>query len=148
MTIEHCLNCYEHYLLALEMASPQKEQVLDVLAARDAVERTLTDGAKLSGVQWVKLKKLDDRLKQQKDAIAQTLDLEQWRETVKPSESAWWWFCDLPKPLGWWERFDWVWNSVNLVCLTISVSLAFAARSPTTMARSVFAQRVVRRSVG
>ncbi|MEL7039270.1 MAG: tetratricopeptide repeat protein [Cyanobacteria bacterium J06592_8] len=130
MTIEHSLNCYEHYLLALETVnSPQRDQVLNVLVSRDAVQRTLIDGAKFSGVQWVKLKKLDDRLKQQKDAIAKTLDLEQWRETVKPSESAWWWFCDLPKPLGCWERFDWVWNGVNLICLTISVSLVLDTSS-------------------
>ncbi len=124
MTIEHFLNCYKHYLLTLEtITSPQPEQVLDVLAARDAVQQTLVEGAKLSGVQWLKLNQLDDRLKQQKEKIIQNLSLEQWRETVKPSESAWWWFCAPPKPQHWSEKYDWVFNSLNLALLTASVSL-------------------------
>lgn len=120
MTIEHSLNCYEHYLQALKNAtSPREEQVLNVLAARDAVQQLLADGAKLSGVQWRQLSQLDECLKQQTDQIIQNLDLEQWRKTVQPSESAWWWYCDVSK----WEKFDWVWNSINLVCLGISISL-------------------------
>ena len=126
MTIEHYLNCYEQSLLALETAtSPQIEpvSVLDVLAARDALQQILADGAKLSGVQWFKLNQLDERLKQQKEKIIQNLSLEQWRETVQPSESAWWWYCDPPKPQHWSEKYDWAFNGLNLALLTASVSL-------------------------
>ncbi|MGB3404015.1 MAG: tetratricopeptide repeat protein [Microcoleaceae cyanobacterium] len=130
MTIEHSLNCYQQSLLTLKTTtSPREEQVLNVLAARDAVQQNLADGAKLSGVQWRKLSQLDECLKQQKNQIVQNLDLEQWREIVKPSESAWWWFCDLPKPLKWWEKYDWVWNSINLICLGISISLVVDSSS-------------------
>lgn len=124
------LNCYKQYLRDLEATqSPQPEQVLDVLAARDTVQQDLADGAKLSGFQWLQLNELDDRLKKQKDAIATTLDLAQWRETVQPPESAWWWFCDSQKPLKWWEKFDWIWNGLNLIFLTISISLVLNTSS-------------------
>jgi tetratricopeptide (TPR) repeat protein len=130
LTIEHSLNCYEHYLIALETAtSPREEQVLNVLAARDAVQQTLVEGATLSGAQWLKLNQLDESLKQQKDKITQTLDLEQWRETVQPSESAWWWYCDLSKPSHWSLKSNWVFNGLNLALLTTAVSLVLDTSS-------------------
>ena len=63
--------------------------------------------------------KLDIRLKEQSKAIAQTINLTEWRSLIHPSADAWWWFLD-ESPFHPQNRRDSLWKGLSIVLLTIS----------------------------
>lgn len=47
--------------------------------------------------------------------------LEDLRDVLKPSETAWWWFQKIP--IRWWDRLDLAWNTLTLIWLAATFSL-------------------------
>lgn len=116
------LRQYEAVLSNLEAAAPPSEAViLDVLIVRDQVQNAIAHATVVPDSQRVTLYRLDQRLRRQANQIAQGVSLADWRESLSPPDSAWWW--KFPQPLDPRDRFDWFWNGFTLACLTASLSL-------------------------
>ncbi len=117
------LERYSATLTALEEAQPQPapEQILAVLKARDVIHAALADDTQDAVEGLITVVKLDSRLKQQTERIAQAVKLADWRASFHPPAQAWWWFVEAPPSR--WDRFDWLWGALTVVCLTIVLSL-------------------------
>ena len=74
------LERYEATIAALEATnSPSREQILDVLTARDAVQATLSSQSPAPRWSLLQVNELDNRLKEQSKFIVQTINLADWR---------------------------------------------------------------------
>jgi tetratricopeptide (TPR) repeat protein len=121
--LDSTLRQYEAALTQLEAApSPPTEAIiLDVLIGRDQVQGAIAHTPLATNSQRVTLYKLDQRLRRQSNHIAQGVVLADWRESLNPPDSAWWW--KFPQPLDPRDRLDWLWSGLTLACLTASLSL-------------------------
>lgn len=117
----------DHYAVVLDemvkaAPNPSTQQIMKVLLARDKVEAGLPQKTQLSGDDLVKLVELDKRLKQQADTVSKDNQLADYRQSLKPLDSSWWWFLE-PKPKSHkLDRFDWVWNGLTVACLVMTTS--------------------------
>ncbi len=110
--------------LALKRGKPappiHRSIILDVLIARDTVQKVLEDKTQdLSGkiddlVDLVDLVDLDNRLKKQSKWIA-CVNLPDCRASFNPPTQSWWWFIE--------PRFAQWMNLLSIVCLVLSLSL-------------------------
>lgn len=140
MNMGRALERYSATIKALEEAQPRPspQQILAVLKARDHVQTALADKEQDSVDDLSTVLELDRRLKLQAARIAQAVGLEEWRASLQPSEEAWWWFMQLPPRR--WDRFDWLWTPITVLCLIIALGLVvdissrFIAGGPDTWA--------------
>lgn len=101
-------------------------QALRVLRSRDQIQTALSKSSFISNDDLVRIADLDLQLKQQAQAILQTEQLGQLRQTIDPPESSWWWHLESPleeaksEPAS--GQFDWVWNVGTVTCLVIATS--------------------------
>jgi len=146
---ERALDHYATSLTALEKTalSPSAEQILTVLIARDAVQAALTDKTQESMESLLTVIALDKRFKGQAPSISQVVTLADWRVSVNPAAEAWWWFFEPAKRPQRWDRFDWLWSVLVVLCLTAALSLVvdissrFLSSGPDTLgAFAVIAQ--------
>ena len=123
MNLERPLESYSTTVQALEESQPlpSAEQVLAVLKARDEVQAALVDKAGDRPENLIRVIELDRRLKRQSARVAQAVKLADWRASLQPSDKAWWWFIEAPP--GRWDRFDWLWTALTILCLTVSLGL-------------------------
>jgi tetratricopeptide (TPR) repeat protein len=123
MNLDRFVEHYSATIISLEAAQPRpsSEHILSVLKARDEVQTALIDRTEDRPEDLIQVIELDRRLKQQSVRIAQTVKLADWRLSFQPSDKAWWWF--LEAPLSRWDRFDWLWTALSILCLTISLGL-------------------------
>lgn len=126
MASKKLIQALEHYsvtLCAVEEAQPQpsSEQILAVLRARDAIEAALTDKTEDPTEGLITIVQLDNRLRQQAAPIAQTVKLADWRASLQPPAQSWWWYFEASPSR--WDRFDWLWSVLTILCLTISLGL-------------------------
>ncbi len=99
LPIDRALDEYAVSLKSLDAVKPQKtlraEQVLSILVARDEVLRSMgADDCECSAVTVRRLIELDDRLRKGAGRMARVVrerELERWRSSVQPGETAWWW---------------------------------------------------------
>ncbi len=102
---------------------PRHGVVLAVLMARDVVHSALLDKTQASIEVVLTLTQLDNRLKQHAAAITQGISLADWRDSFHPPPESWWWFLSPPTPPQRWNRFDWLWNTLSVICLTLALSV-------------------------
>src|SRR5688572_21923173 len=116
MNLSQSLERYLATLTALEEAQPQPSgtQILDVLKARDEIHSALAAKAQDPPEDLIKLLQLDSRLKQQTARISQVAKLADWRASLQPPAQAWWWFLEAPSSR--WDRFDWLWTALTILC--------------------------------
>lgn len=77
--------------------SDAQSKIMTLLIARDDVARALAESDDLSAVDVVQITDLDERLKSASvtiDAAAGRTTLINWRQSIHPLESAWWWSLD------------------------------------------------------
>ena len=117
INFERAIERYTEQLAKLEAAAPplSAEQVLEVLAARDAVHRAsvVTPPAILPAGGLAVLPALDKRLKKKSPLLFQQAKLADWRACLHPPPEAWWWYLDPPDSLG--SRFRWVPDAIVLL---------------------------------
>ena len=115
---------YQHILTQIEQTdpTPQAEQILQVLLARDAVQDALKNGESAPASILLRLAELDQRLQKQQALLASREDYPRWRKSIQPPDSSWWWNFTI-ETRRWWTYLDWLWNGLILVFLAISVSL-------------------------
>ena len=136
--LEKTLEAYAESLEALEKAdsSPSLESCLNVLVARDEIQKLLSEKSPAASKALPRLSALDDRIKQQSKVIAREVPLEKWREIIKPPSSAWWWYLKTPKPFRFWYDLDWLWDTLTVpihavnLALVVSISVRFLAGGP------------------
>jgi tetratricopeptide (TPR) repeat protein len=124
----------ERYLSILSSIETNKESVttelcLDILIVRDQVQSLMEAQFPVSSQYLPTLSQLDEKLKQNIGLIAQNIPLSEWREIVKPPDSAWWWHFEKKQPVHPWNRFNWLWEGTTLVALTIDFALVAAISS-------------------
>lgn len=104
--LDESLERYDRALRELESAAQNKqnpfiEQIVEVLVARDVVEKRRVEAQNPSGASIAKLIELDSRLKEQRQAIATAQDnnfrenLSKSKESLNIPPTNWWW--DLAK---------------------------------------------------
>jgi len=110
---------YTQAIVRLESVQPvTREDVLEVLLARDAAQLYCQKNMILPADVLLRLSQLDDRLQQQIHTIVQHGDLANWRSSFQPPTSAWWWYLELPQAVDRRDRLDWLWNGLAIICLT------------------------------
>ena len=125
--LEQAIANYATALKAIEDAasSPSFEQLVEVLVARDAVEKIKQTTECATGNSLAQLIQLDQRLKDQGEKLAQTAQLTDCRRSIQPPETAWWWFLEPSPPQDpWFSRFDWCWNLLTVGCLVVAGTFA------------------------
>lgn len=102
--------------------SPSLEHYLNVLITRDEIERLLEEKGPVASYVLLKLRLLDDRFKQQKEILAQTVPLAEWRQIVEPPDTAWWWHFKASEPsMNLWTRLArWLWKGLTIPTLTLN----------------------------
>ncbi|BAZ39006.1 tetratricopeptide TPR_2 [Calothrix sp. NIES-4101] len=91
---------YEKALFALESPpKPSSEELLEVLLARDAVEKAWTKQQQPPRHLTAKIIELDKRLKAQSQAFANDDIVDEWKNNLKPPEMNWWWSFTRSIPL-------------------------------------------------
>jgi tetratricopeptide (TPR) repeat protein len=120
------LEKYAIALSALQANVPASHEViLEVLFARDSLQKALDNQEERSVKFLIKLSALDEQLRKQDQAISTGLHLPMWRKVLHPPETNWWWFFEViksaPKTTNW-DRFDWVFNLLTALFLTGMVS--------------------------
>jgi tetratricopeptide (TPR) repeat protein len=121
------------YAEALKSLSSESKlssrQVLRILRSRDLIQSAVANSSQLDDEYLAKLVELDLELKQKSRLICSAEHLDQLRQSLEPSKSAWWWYLESSsvtpnpsrsKPLS--ERFDWLWNVGTVTCLVIATS--------------------------
>ena len=121
--LDKALKLYKLRLTVLEEAAPQasKEQILDVLLARDKVQAALNNSDPYATTSLMIINELDNRLKQQADVIHQQINLADWRTIKNPKAESWWWFLQSSNQQE--GEYDWLLSPLSILCLTISLGL-------------------------
>lgn len=124
-TLESALKRYATALDDLDHKAPQIDAaiVLEVLLARNDVSEAASRLSAPPPELMFQIVQLDERLKPHGEAIAQTVNLPAWRDSLKPPDSAWWWTFHKPERLDPRDRIDWLWSALSIACLTGAVSL-------------------------
>ena len=100
-------------------------QVLRVLRSRDRLQSALTESLHLADDQLARLTELDLTLKQHSDRLSSAENLDQLRQSLQPSDSAWWWHLSPPDPKpARFSKFDWLWNLGTVASLVLATSFA------------------------
>jgi hypothetical protein len=103
-----------NYLDASNNKSLKKEEALEILKARDALQKQLEAEAEISVDMW---------LKQKTYKINQVLDLAEYREILPISEKAWWWYLETRESQHPFNRFDWLFKVGKLLLLGVNFTL-------------------------
>lgn len=121
--LDKALKLYKSRLTVLEgvVVQPSKEQILDVLLARDEVQAALNKSDPNATASLMMIDELDDRLKQQTDVIHQQINLADWRTLKNSKAESWWWFLQSSNQQT--GQFDWLLSALSISFLTISLGL-------------------------
>lgn len=119
---------YQKALAHLENSEPSSlspEQALEVLLARDALEKILQTEVQVSAPFVLETMALDNRLKQQAQKIKRGFNLIQEYRQNSPSPSEnWWWYLDTYlEDSHLWNRFDGLLRGARFAVWTFNLAL-------------------------
>ncbi|MFN7716284.1 MAG: tetratricopeptide repeat protein [Pseudanabaenaceae cyanobacterium] len=121
------LHQYAKGITNLELTdSPEplnSEGAIELLLARDLLQKTIAEGTISQGELLITISELDDRLYYNRSTLLNLLNLEEWRKVIAPPESSWWWFMTPPIKEEPWDRLDGIWNLISLLFLAGFASL-------------------------
>jgi len=115
------LEYYQNTLNYLEIPHKiiEKEWALEILAARDALQKQLDIESQILFSTWSILIAQDRRLKQQAYKITQVLDLAEYRESLLISDQAWW-YLDSRESSHSLNRWDLLVKTLKLILLGVN----------------------------
>jgi tetratricopeptide (TPR) repeat protein len=119
-SVSQVLLGYKSALEKLEAkdSKPSSNDALVALMKREDLQALLSERSELLTANLIAIADLDKRLKKQKSLIVKLLKLSEWRSILEPPANHWWWF--FPSR---WEKLDWLWNSLSIAALAVSLSL-------------------------
>ena len=131
VTVQQALQAYAEEIGQLDKnaGALSKEQILQLLLVRDAVEQSL-QGIEIASseeraIALAVLTDLDSQLKKQAQALVRDNKLADCRQSRRPAETAWWWrlepYCPTYSDHKL-DRLDWLWNILSASCLVGSAS--------------------------
>ncbi|MEL6438115.1 MAG: tetratricopeptide repeat protein [Cyanobacteria bacterium J06621_8] len=130
-TLKAAVAQYESALESLKEKSTENE-LQQVIKARNEVGRLLRQEERGAAGIIEYLTDLDRDLEAERTRILSPENLGElagWDNIVQPTLIETWWQGKQPVRKSWWEKLDWLWSGLNLVFLTISVSLITDAAS-------------------
>ena len=96
-----------------------EQQVLELLMARDHVQRAIEAEQTISLNTLTSLRSLDIDLVRRSADLAEVCDLSTWRRSLRPPDDAWWWhFEKRPE-----DDRAWIWRILSTVVLTLALSV-------------------------
>lgn len=119
------LNRYQEALNCLDSSNIplNEDQILEILFARDNLQKTLESVPEIPRNLWSKLIEQDSKLKQNAYKIAEVVDLEDYRDSLIIPDKAWWWYLETRESLHPFNRFDWLFKILKLLLLGVNFSL-------------------------
>ncbi|NKB18169.1 MAG: tetratricopeptide repeat protein [Pseudanabaena sp. CRU_2_10] len=118
----------ERYKLSLACLDRPKTQIknvqaLEILAARDALQKQMEAEAQVPVDLRSAIEELDTRLKQQAYRVTASVNLAEYRASFLAPHQVWWWNLDTvgePHP---WDRYDWLLKGLRLGAWTVNLAL-------------------------
>jgi tetratricopeptide (TPR) repeat protein len=128
-SLEEAINAYKSALDSLT-GSTKKASAADVfsaLVARETIARHVVDGFPGSATLLERLTELDRHLKKHAASIVRLTkpgDFTDWRESVQPKKSAWWWFLDhrIKRPL---PKINTIWLIITGFLFALALGIAW-----------------------
>ncbi|WP_013323568.1 tetratricopeptide repeat protein [Gloeothece verrucosa] len=126
--IDSSLKIYQSALeiVAQSKRSPSKEQVLDVLLARDSLKNALSNQEKIPHDLVFKIVELDSCLKKQAYKINRVLNLEGYRGSLPTQPEDWWWHLETTGDGHSGDNLDGLWKILRAILWTGNLSLLIA----------------------
>lgn len=125
IALKKSLDFYQTAIVFLE-SSPTvltSEQALEILLARDELQKLLESHSKISTEILPQLITLDSRLQEQAAQLTQVLDLAAYRHSLPTSSQAWWWNLDSAGEVHPPERLGWLWKGGRIGLWTVNLGL-------------------------
>jgi Flp pilus assembly protein TadD len=122
--LEEAIIHYQQTLIILEQSPPSDlttENILNILIARDHLQKTLTETPFIPATTLTTIDRLDDLLKKHQIIIAPIIA--ELRPKFNPDTKNWWWLLEMPKIPSQWEKWDFLSNAASITFLTISLGL-------------------------
>jgi tetratricopeptide (TPR) repeat protein len=118
----------ERYKLSLACLDRSKTQIknvqaLEILAARDALQKQRDAEAQVPVELESQIEELDTRLKKQAYRVTASVNLAEYRASFLAPHQVWWWNLDTvgePHP---WDRYDWLLKGLRLGAWTVNLGL-------------------------
>jgi hypothetical protein len=122
--LDTALSDYESVLNSWQNSeTPNSEQAVNILTARDKVQRALGAENQVTANLLERLVILDNQLQENAALIAQTLDLAAYRNSLSVTTQDWWWNLDSTVESDSSERFAWLWRGARLGIWTMNLGL-------------------------
>jgi Tfp pilus assembly protein PilF len=123
--IQAAIERYKLSLACLDRPKAQIEnaQALEILAARDALQKQMETEARVPDDLRSAIEELDTRLKQQAYRVTASVNLAEYRASFLAPHQVWWWNLDTvgdPHP---WDRYDWLLKGLRLGAWTVNLGL-------------------------
>jgi signal transduction histidine kinase len=123
-SLDRCLDTYRQLIDDLK---PQ--QALKILTARDALQVALEQQKPVPIDVLDEVIKLDTRFRANAIRLTAAInknsagELDRWRESVKPSAGAWWWWLEVIELPTDKRMLDWVWKTLSFGIWAANISL-------------------------
>ena len=128
--LQHYENTLEQSLEKLKASniSLSKQEVMEILLTRDAINKKLSTNIKPSASAILKIEELDRKLRENADGLIQDINLAEHRDNFPKTPDAWWWYLDniveeKAKKSHPWNRFDWLLTVVRIMVWTGNLAL-------------------------
>lgn len=132
----------------LDKSEKSKSSIVELLLYRNSLdtlwEKEFSKEKSLNSNTFVKLSNIldssDEKLRKNGKFIKKNIDLNLWREKIKPPKTSWWWYFETnEKDISIWLKFDWLWNVLTAVTLAVSASFMINIYSAISMGNANFA---------
>ena len=115
---------YESVLSSLQNSeTPNSEQAVNILTARDKVQKALATENQVTANLLERLVALDNQLQENAALISQILDLAAYRNSLSVTTQDWWWNLDSTIESDSSDKFAWLWKGARLSVWTMNLGL-------------------------
>ncbi|NEO55848.1 MAG: hypothetical protein F6K54_23930 [Okeania sp. SIO3B5] len=131
--LRHYQNTLEQSLEKLKVSntSPSKQEILEILLTRDALNKELSNEIKLYVSTILKIEELDIKLRENADELIQDINLAEYRENFPKTPDAWWWYLDIyaqeqaikSHPLN---SLEWFFIGLRSIFLIVNIALSLS----------------------
>ena len=122
--LDTALSDYESVLSSWQNSeTPNGEQAVNILTARDKVQKALGAENPVTASLLERLVALDNQLQENAALISQILDLATYRNSLSVTPQEWWWNLDSTVESDSSDKFAWLWKGARLSVWTMNLGL-------------------------